>query len=135
MEKAAQEEKAAEEAKAAASHEDSNDGKDAGQKGDGNSMVQNVPTSYKEMFQFNAAVMGYGTSLWMNEVLAQFDNIVENVANAARLQEEASILVLRIAKLPSAKINLAEYKSCMLASLRSLLPKDWTTEHEVAWVW
>merc|ERR1719171_3051282 len=61
-------------------------------------MVQNVPTTYKEMFQFNAAVMGFGKSLWMNE-------------------------------------NLAEYKSCMLASLRSLLPKDWTTEHEVAWVW
>jgi len=26
--------------------------------------------------------------------------------------------------------NLAEYKSCMLASLHSLLPKDWTTQHE-----
>ena len=30
---------------------------------------------------------------------------------------------------------LAEFKSCMLASLRSLLPKDWTTQHEVAWSW
>jgi len=112
MEKAEKEAKAAEEANSA-KHQDAKDGKDEGKKGDSNAMVQNVPTTYKEMFQFNAAVMGYGTSLWMNEVLAQFDNIVENVANAARLQEEASILVLRIAKLTSAKINLAEYKSCM----------------------
>jgi len=32
-------------------------------------------------------------------------------------------------------VNLGEYKSCMLASLRSLLPKDWDSAHEVAWVW
>merc|ERR1719149_189095 len=123
------------EKKAAHEKKEGEDSKDASKGVDSNAMVQNVPTTYKEMFQFNAAVMGYGTSLWMNEVLAQFDNIVENVANAARLQEEASILVLRIAKLTSAKVNLAEFKSCMLASLRSLLPKDWTTQHEVAWSW
>jgi hypothetical protein len=98
-------------------------------------MVLDVPTTYKEMFQFNAAVMGFGTSLWMNEVLAQFDNMVTNVSNPGRMQEEASILVLRIAKVTTSKINLAEYKSCKLASLRSLLPKDWTTTHETAWCW
>jgi len=122
----------------AKAHEKAGEGeasKDASKGVDSNAMVQNVPTTYKEMFQFNAAVMGYGTSLWMNEVLAQFDNMVLNVSNAGRMQEECSILVLRIAKLTSAKVNLAEYKSCMLASLRSLLPKDWTTAHEAAWVW
>ena len=31
------------------------------------------------------------------------------------MQEECSILVLRIAKLTSAKVNLAEYKSCISA--------------------
>lgn len=112
---------------------DAKDGK--GGKGDANMMMQNVPTTYKEMFQFNAAVMGFGTSVWMNEVLAVFDNIVKNVANSGRLQEECCILVLRIARITGSKISLNEYKSCMLASLRSLLPKDWTTEHEVAWSW
>ena len=34
--------------------------------------------------------------------------MVTNVANAARMQEEASILVLRIAKVTNAKVNLAE---------------------------
>jgi uncharacterized membrane protein YgcG len=99
------------------------------------SMVQNVPTTFKEMFQFNAAVMGYGSSLWMNEVLAQFENIIVNVHNAGRMQEECYVICLRIAKVTNAKINLGEFKSCMLASLRSLLPKDWTTSHEVAWTW
>ena len=32
-------------------------------------------------------------------------------------------------------MRLAEFKSGTLASLRSLLPKDWTTQHEVAWSW
>jgi len=106
----------------------------SGQKG-GDSMLQNVPTTFKEMFQFNAAVMGFGQSMWMNEVLACFDNIVSNVSNSNRLVEECDVLVCRIAKVSTGKVNLAEFKSCMLASLRSLLPKDWTTQHEVAWSW
>ena len=32
-------------------------------------------------------------------------------------------------------IKLPEFKAVMLASLRSLLPKDWDTHHEVAWNW
>jgi len=98
------------------------------------SLAQNVPTTYREMFQFNAAVMGFGNSIWMNEVLACFDTIVTNVSNSYRFLEECDILVLRISKL-GVKPNLGEYKSCMLATLRSLLPKDWSTLHEVAWSW
>merc|ERR1712151_61300 len=104
-------------------------------KSNSGAMVDNIPTTFPQMFQFNAAVMGFGTSLWMNEVLACFDNIVSNVSNSSRLVEECDILVCRIAKVSTGKVNLAEFKSCMLASLRSLLPKDWTTQHEVAWSW
>merc|ERR1719253_1640948 len=100
-----------------------------------NNGVQNVPTTYPEMFLFNAAVMGFGDNPWMKEVLACFHNIVTNVANSARLAEEADVLALRIAKVTKGAVNYAEYKSCMLASLRSLLPKDWDTAHEVAWNW
>lgn len=106
--------------------------------GNGNSMVQHVPTTFPEMFTFNAAVMGFGNSFWMNEVLACFHAIVTNAANSGRLQEECDVLVLRISKVASGnngKVNLGEYKSCMLASLRSLLPKDWSGAHEVAWTW
>jgi hypothetical protein len=86
------------------------------------------------MFMFNAAVMGFGQSFWMNEVLASFDTIVTNVSNSYRLQEECDVLSLRIAKYKGA-INLQEYKAVMLASLRSLVPKDWNSAHEVAWSW
>merc|ERR1719267_473801 len=71
----------------------------------------------------------------MSEVLACIDNIVTNVSNSARLQEECDVLALRISKVVKGSVNLSEYKSCMLASLRSLLPKDWDSAHEVAWTW
>jgi len=92
-----------------------------------------VPTTYDEMFQFNSAVMGFGTHTWMSEVLASFDTIVCNVSNSYRLQEECDVLSLRMAKYKGA-INLAEYKAVMLASLRSLV-KDWSSQHEIAWSW
>merc|ERR1719326_2332703 len=97
--------------------------------------IQNIPTTFKEMFQFNAAVMGFGQNLWMNEVLDLFDNIMSNFANVGRVQEECYVLTIRMAKVTTGKVNLPEFKSCMLASLRSLLPKEWTTSHEVAWSW
>jgi len=111
-------------------------GKD--QRAGGNNTTQNdvtVPTTYKEMFQFNAAVMGLAEKSWLQEVLGSFDNLVKSIQNAARMQEECDILMLRIARLTTGPVNWMEYKSCMLASLRSLLPKDWSTNHEAAWSW
>merc|ERR550539_257686 len=102
--------------------------------GDNDFKNTSVPTTYNEMFMFNAAVMGFASSTWMNEVLASFDTIVTNVSNSYRLQEECDVLSLRIAKYKGA-INLAEYKAVMLASLRSLVPKDWNSDHEESWSW
>lgn len=92
-------------------------------------------STFAEMFVFNAAVMGFTQSAWMNEVLVCFDNIVRNISNANRLAEECDFLVLRISKLPGQTITLSDFKACMLASMRSLLPKYWTPDHEVAWTW
>merc|ERR1719217_424763 len=97
--------------------------------------IQNIPTTFKEMFQFNAAVMGFGQNLWMNEVLDLFNSIMANFSNVGRVQEECYVLTIRIAKVATGKVNLPEFKSCMLASLRSLLPKEWSTAHELAWSW
>ncbi|CAE7676271.1 unnamed protein product [Symbiodinium necroappetens] len=52
------------------------------------------------MFLFNAAVMGFAESGWMNLVLEQFDAIVTNVANSYRLQEECDVLSLVLSKHP-----------------------------------
>jgi hemoglobin-like flavoprotein/uncharacterized membrane protein YgcG len=95
-----------------------------------------VPTSYNEMFTFNAAVMGMGNRMWMREVLDVWENIVLNVANSKRLEEECDILMLRISKVVGTEsVKLPEYKACMLSTLRGMLPKDWTSQHEVAWTW
>ena len=93
-----------------------------------------VPKTFNEMFLFNAAVMGFASSAWMQMVLDQFDDIVCNVANSYRLQEECDVLTLVLAK-HRGPIKLPEFKAVMLASLRSLLPKDWDSTHEVAWNW
>ncbi|CAE8629502.1 unnamed protein product, partial [Polarella glacialis] len=97
-----------------------------------NSMI--VPTTFNEMFMFNGAVMGFGGSLWMHEILESFDNMVTNVASSYRLQEECDTLSLCIAKYKGT-VNLTEFRAVMLASLRSLVPKDWSSAHEVAWTW
>jgi len=67
-------------------------------------------------------------------VLESFDALVKNVANSYRFQEECDTLTLRLSK-HKGDIKLAEFKAVMLASLRSLVPNDWNSEHEVAWTW
>merc|ERR1719401_1412789 len=79
--------------------------------------------------------MGFVRSVWLKEVLLSFDTMVTNVANSARLQEECEVLALKISKCTTGPVNLAEFKSCMLAALRSLLPKVWDGNYEVAWSW
>jgi len=93
-----------------------------------------VPTSFQDMFMFNAAVMGFGDQVWMSDVLASFDAIVCNIANTYRLQEECDVLSLRLSKCRG-RIYLADFKAVMLASLRSLVPRSWDSDHEVAWEW
>jgi len=93
----------------------------------------NVPTTFHDMFIFNAAVMGHAKCTWMNEILQSFDSIVANISNTYRLQEECDVLSMRLAKYKR-PIELAKYKAVMLASLRSLC-RDWSPDHEVAWSW
>lgn len=102
-------------------------------KGHGDSKMK-VPTTFREMFLFNAAVMGFGNSKWMDIILDQFDALVVNIANSYRLQEECDVLLLVLSKYTE-PISLSDFRAVMLATLRSLAPKDWDTEHEVAWNW
>jgi uncharacterized membrane protein YgcG len=88
------------------------------------------------MFKWNAVVTGLSGSLaWMAEVVDSFHNVVTNIANGKRLEEECDFLTIRICRTATGKINLADYKGCMLASLWSLLPNQWTNKHEFAWSW
>ena len=106
----------------------------------GKSQLQatDVPRTFTEMFQWNCAVMGLSGRKWMQEILGSFTAMVEHIADMRRLQQECNIVSIRIAKVTAAGVNwvnLSEFKSCMLAALRSLLPTAWDTSHEVAWNW
>jgi hypothetical protein len=51
-------------------------------------------------------------------------------------KENFNQVSLRLVGAPTrTDIDLGQYKACMLASLRSLLPKEWDSAHEVAWTW
>jgi hypothetical protein len=60
---------------------------------------------------------------------------VEHISDTKRLQQECNVVSIRIAKTSGDNVNLSEFKSCMLAALRSLLPTTWDTNHELAWNW
>lgn len=95
-----------------------------------------VPKTFEEMFQWNAAVMGLGNREWMQQILENFGAMVTHIADSKRIQQETSVLAIKIGKCnDQGAINLAEFKSCMLAALRQQLPKVWDTAHEVAWNW
>lgn len=95
-----------------------------------------VPKTFEEMFQWNAAVMGLGNREWMQQILENFGSMVTHIADSKRIQQETSVLAIKIGKCnDQGIINLAEFKSCMLAALRQQLPKVWDTAHEVAWNW
>ena len=92
-----------------------------------------VPTSFTEMFHFNAAVMGFNSN-WMNSVLYSLNDLVANAAASYRLNEECSVLSLVLAQQTQPAV-LSEFKAVMLASLRSLVAKEWGSQHELAWNW
>ena len=43
--------------------------------------------------------------------------------------------VLRNTVVLKIEVSLSEFKSCLLAALRSTLPQVWTPKHEEAWTW
>ena len=81
-------------------------------------------------FKLNAAVMGFGQNLWFGEAL---------VASKQCLQRgpfgppPGEVRCACAAHLPRGEgKHFGQYKSCVLASLRTQLPMDWSTYHVVA---
>eukprot|EP00971_Amphidinium_carterae_P291833 5793054-Amphidinium_carterae.1 len=101
--------------------------------GEGGDKMQ-LPTTFAEMFDINAAMMGFSGKKWMTEVLESMDAVMTHVTNLQRVREEASVLALRLSG-NSENVVFSEFKACMMAALRSLLLQHWTSTHEVAWGW
>lgn len=96
--------------------------------------VEDVPTNFAEMFNFNVSAMGFGASEpWMSMVLDQLDDLVMNVANTTRMKEECEKLALFLSK-HQGPVVLSEVRSVALSSLKSFV-SAWDEEHETAWTW
>mmetsp|Transcript_38853 Transcript_38853/g.91445 ORF Transcript_38853/g.91445 Transcript_38853/m.91445 type:complete len:1189 (-) Transcript_38853:271-3837(-) len=103
---------------------------------EGGMAQQHIPQTFAEMFLFNATVMGFSSSLWMREVLYAFNDIVLHISDCCRLQEECEALALKLRSCTHlSTVNFRDFKAVMLASLRSLLPREWDSTHEKAWSW
>jgi hypothetical protein len=73
---------------------------------------------------------------YINIVLDTFNTIVSDVCTFGQLQEQTDILAMRVYKdCNGSVVKTSEFKVCMLASMRSLIPKRWDTRHEKAWGW
>lgn len=98
-----------------------------------------VNATYQTLFDLNMEVMGLGKSRnWLLEVRNSFDAIVTNVSNPIRFQQECEVLAIKLSKVTKGadkSINLAQYKSLMLASMRGVLAKRWDNNYELAWNW
>jgi len=94
----------------------------------------NLPETFEEMTIFNAKMTGANES-WIRVLLNSFEDLVVSVVNRddGRLGKQAGILAIRIHKETTGRVSLKEFRVCMLASLRSMLPKIWNIPSENAW--
>ena len=90
--------------------------------------------SFGRMCAFSNEVMGQKTEGWMEELLKVFHVLVDMISSPIHLQEECDLLAINLIT-RSQNIDFEKFKPVMLAALRSLLPKQWSTVHENAWEW
>jgi len=93
-----------------------------------------IPQTFKEMCELNGAMTGSNLA-YIRIVQQCFEKLVSAATKGEYelLEVETNIMALRMHKDVKGKIVLAEFKMCMLASLRALLPKSWSVQHERAW--
>eukprot|EP00438_Fugacium_kawagutii_P018866 Skav221112 [mRNA] locus=scaffold233:81502:84844:+ [translate_table: standard] len=90
--------------------------------------------SFSGMCAFSMGIMSEQAEGWMQELLDVFDVLVDRISNPASLLEECDLLGINMNNRYK-DINFDKFKPVLLAALRSLLPKCWSTTHETAWEW
>ena len=90
--------------------------------------------TFAGMCGFSMGIMGEEAEGWMQELLHVFPVMVTRISNPASLLEECDLLAISMNNRYK-DINFDKFKPVMLAALRSLLPKVWSTTHETAWEW
>jgi hypothetical protein len=112
--------------------ETSSSSKSSNRKNDGSQL--DIPQTFKEMCVLNAAMTGANVK-YVETVESCFEKLVSATTQGdfTRLEIESNIMALRMHKDVHGQVRLEEFRTCMLASLRSLLPKSWSIAHEEAW--
>merc|ERR1719456_1726761 len=110
------------------------DGKKAKGGNKGNNSTLEIPQTFEEMCNLNASMVGANIT-FVKIVQECFENIVAATIKGddTRLELEANLMALRLHKEVKGEFALKDFKLCMLASLRSRLPKSWSIAHEHAW--
>merc|ERR1719409_201663 len=94
-----------------------------------------VPDTFEGMNLHNARMVGCNVN-YVIIVQDGLDSIVTGIAEAddKRIQVEADIIALRMHKEVRGHVVVEHFNMCMLASMRSLLPKSWDSDVELAWL-
>jgi hypothetical protein len=93
-----------------------------------------IPQTFKEMCALNATMIG-ANAQYISIIEEGFDSLVDATVKGddGRLELQANIVALRMHREVRGDFRLHDFKVCMLASLRSLIPKAWSIAHEQAW--
>lgn len=99
-----------------------------------------IPVTFQDMFKFNVGIMCKpgGPDMRFVEVLLPYEvfgQLVSDVDDPRRLKNCCEAVVKKITERGATIEGLDLFKAIMLASLRALLPKEWSKEHELAWAW
>jgi len=93
-----------------------------------------IPQTFDEMLILNANMI-QANQTYIKIVKDCFQGLVAACVSGddQRLNLESSIMALRIYRDVKDRYQIKDFKVCMLASLRSRLPKSWSIDHEAAW--
>jgi len=72
---------------------------------------------------------------WVSEVFPVFGKLVLHVEDSKAFKDECEKLADKISNQGVTVGGTTLFRNVMFASLRSLLPRDWSAQHEVAWGW
>lgn len=109
------------------------------QPGSEDSLLGKIPYTLEEMFNFNKSVMtkpDVDPDLsWSSEVLPHFGKLVNHLEDSQAFKAECQKLSAKIENQGVTLEATMHFRNVLFASLRSLLPLDWSAQHEVAWGW
>lgn len=105
---------------------------------DPGAMKDAVPQTFDEMAGFNAVILMGPKAPELRMLPAMFGampGLVEAVGDAARLGRACADLARQLSEQGVSLEEAGKFKAVLVASLRSLLPRSWNAQYEVAWGW